>query len=73
MVLQKTQSVPLLNKQKQCCEDIREKCVPACVIDYTEMRISDLILEYLRENEKVRETVLACSYGAHLKSFEQNK
>ena len=27
--------------------------------------------EYLRENEKVRETVFACSYGAQVESFKQ--
>ena len=29
--------------------------------------------EYLRENEKVRETVFACSYGAQVESFKQKK
>ena len=27
--------------------------------------------EYLRENKKVRETVVACSYGAQVESFKQ--
>ena len=29
--------------------------------------------EYLRENEKVCETVFACSYGAQVESFKQKK
>ena len=28
-------------------------------------------MEYLRENEKVRETVFACSYGAQVEYFKQ--
>ena len=30
-------------------------------------------MEYLRENEKVRETVFACSYGAQVEYFKQKK
>ena len=29
--------------------------------------------EYLRENEKVRETVFACSYGAQIEYFTPTK
>ena len=31
------------------------------LVDYADMRISNFVIEYFRENEKVRETVLACS------------
>ena len=30
-------------------------------------------IEYLRENEKVRETVYVCSFGAQNKSLKQKK
>ena len=30
-------------------------------------------MEYLRENEKVRETVFACSYGAQVESVKQTE
>ena len=33
------------------------------VVDYADTGFSNFAIEYLRENEKVRETVFACSYG----------
>ena len=36
-------------------------------------RFSNIAIEYLRENEKVCETVFACSYGAQIESFKQEK
>ena len=33
--------------------------------------VVDFIIKYLRENEKVRETIFACSYGAQVESFKQ--
>ena len=35
------------------------------------MRFSKFAMEFLRENEKVSETVLACSYEAQVESFKQ--
>ena len=32
------------------------------VVDYSDMRISYFVVKYLREDEKVSETVSACSY-----------
>ena len=34
------------------------------VVDYADTRFSNFAIEYFRENEKVRETVFACSYWA---------
>ena len=34
-----------------------------------EMRFSNFAIKYLRENENVRETVFACSYGAQVDFF----
>ena len=31
----------------------------------------NLLIEYLRENEKVRKTVFTCSYGAQVESVKQ--
>ena len=30
-------------------------------------------MEYLRKNEKIRQTVFVCSYGAQVKLFNQQK
>ena len=35
--------------------------------------IFELAIEYLRENEKVRETACACSYGALVESYKKRK
>ena len=43
------------------------------VLDYADTGFSNFAIEYLRENEKVRETVFACSYGAQVESFKQKK
>ena len=40
------------------------------VTDYAYTRFSNFAIEYLRENEKVRKTVFACSCGAPVKSFK---
>ena len=37
--------------------------------DSADTRLSNFVIEYLRENEKVGETFLSCSYGAQIKSF----
>ena len=45
-----------------------------CVInDYADTQFSNFAIEYLHEREKVRETVLACSYWAHVESFKQKQ
>ena len=43
------------------------------VNDYADTRFSNLVIEYLCENEKVRETVFVCSYGAQIESFKQKR
>ena len=42
-------------------------------VDYADKRSSNFVIEYLRENENIREIVLACSCGAQVKSFKQKK
>ena len=42
------------------------------VVNYTDMQISSFAIDYLHKNEKVRETVFACPYGAQVQSFKQN-
>ena len=42
------------------------------VVDYAETRFLNFVIKYLCENEKIRETVLGCSFGAQVKSFVQN-
>ena len=37
------------------------------------MRFSNFAIEYLRENEKVRETVFVYSYRAQVESLKQKK
>ena len=39
------------------------------VVDYVETQFSNFAIEYLRENEKSRETPFACSYGAQVKKL----
>ena len=36
-------------------------------------RFSNFAIGYLHENEKVRDTVFACSYGAQIESFKKNR
>ena len=43
------------------------------VVDYADTQISNSASKYLRENEKVRETVLPLSEGAQKECFMQNK
>ena len=43
------------------------------VVDYADTQISNSASKYLRENEKVRETVLPWSEGAQKECFMQNK
>ena len=43
------------------------------VVDYADTRFSNFANEYLRENEKFRETVFACSYGAQVKFVKPKK
>ena len=43
------------------------------VVDYADTcrQISNFASEYLRENQKVRETDFACTYEAQVESFKQ--
>ena len=43
------------------------------IVDYADTGFSSFAIEYLRENEKFRETVFACSYGAQVVTFKQKK
>ena len=43
------------------------------VIDYTDTWFSIIVIEYLGKNDRVRETVLACSCGAQVESVEKIK
>ena len=43
-----------------------------CIVnDYVDTKISNFGIEYLRENEKVREIGFACSHGVQAESFKQ--
>ena len=50
---------------------LRIKFSVRVVVDYAVMRFSNYKIEYPRKNEKVRETILACSHVAKVESFEQ--
>ena len=41
------------------------------ILDYSDTQFSNFAIEYLREKERVRETVFACSYGAQVESYKQ--
>ena len=43
------------------------------VVASADMWFSNFAIEYLCENETVRETVYACSYGAQVESVQQTK
>ena len=43
------------------------------VVDYGDTRFSNIAIEYLNKNEKVRETVFASLYRAQVESFKQKK
>ena len=43
------------------------------IVDYADTGFSSFAIEYLRENEKFRETVFACSYGAQVVTFKPKK
>ena len=50
-----------------------EKNVRVCVvIDYADTQLLNFAIKYLLENEKVCETIFACSYGAQVESVMQN-
>ena len=50
----------------------KEKNFFACVaIDNVDMRFLNFAIEYLHKNEKVRETVFACSYEAQVESLSK--
>ena len=50
----------------------KEKNFFACVaIDNVYMRFLNFAIEYLHKNEKVRETVFACSYEAQVESLSK--
>ena len=42
----------------------KEKLGVRVAFDYADTQFSSFRIEYLRTNEKFRETVFACSYGA---------
>ena len=44
---------------------LRLKLFVCVVVQCVDTRFSNFVIEYLPENEKVRETVLGCSRGAH--------
>ena len=50
---------------------LKKKLLVSIVADYADTRLSNFALAYLRENKKVRDTVVACSYGAQVESFKQ--
>ena len=41
------------------------------VVDYADMQISKLANDYVRENERIRDIVLACSYWAKAESLSK--
>ena len=46
---------------------VSKKNSGVCVfIDYADTGFSNFVIEYLRENEKFRETVFACAYEAQV-------
>ena len=46
--------------------------LPLCAdFDYADTWFPNFAIEYLHEDEKVHETVFACSYGAQVKSVKQ--
>ena len=47
----------------------KEKIGVSVDVDYEDTQFSNFVIEYLRENEKFRETVFACSYWAQVESF----
>ena len=49
----------------------KENVCVRVVIDYVDMWFSNFAIEYLCENEKDRNTIFACSYGAQVESFKQ--
>ena len=53
---------PSYRKKKMCVRVVNE---------YADTRFSNFAIEYVRENEKVRDNVLVCLYGAKVKSFKQ--
>ena len=61
-----------LNRQKLFCEIFRFcEDISEIVVDFTDLRFSNFVIEYLGKNEKDREYILACSCGAQVESFEQ--
>ena len=51
----------------------KEKAGVRVVVDYADTKFSNVAIDYLRENEKFRETVFACSYGAQVEYFKPKK
>ena len=52
---------------------IKKKSGVHVVVDYTDTQFSNFAIEYLCKNEKVGVTVFACSHGAQVEYFKQNK
>ena len=50
---------------------LRQKFHVSVINEYDGSLILKFAIEYLRGNEKVRETVFFCSYGAQVESFKQ--
>ena len=57
------------NLKIQKCSYLKKFLHVGVVIDYADTQFSNFAIEYLHENEKVCETVLACSYGSQIESF----
>ena len=56
---------PIAIIKKNCkCLYLRKNLLAHVVVDYAYTRFTNFAIKYLRENEKVRETVFACSYWA---------
>ena len=53
---------------------LKKKSGVHIVVDYAEdTRFSNFAIEYLCKNEKLHETVYACSFGAQIESFKPKK
>ena len=52
---------------------LKKKMRVLVVVDYGDTRFSNIAIEYLNKNEKVRETVFASLYRAQVESFKQKK
>ena len=65
-------SKPNSNNLKMCKHLYLKKNLHVHVV-HVDMQFSNFTIEYLFENEKVRETVFACSYVAQVESWNKKK